>query len=165
MQTETTNEHRWLQKLVGKWMAEGEAMMGPDTPPQKWKIPEQVGAVGDLWVQGRSEGEMPGCGQAVTVMTLGYDPTRKHFVGTFIGSMMTHMWIYEGDLEADGRTLTLRADGPTFTPEGKLVPGKTSKFRDVIAFQDDDNRTLTSFMQGDDGEWMQIMQARYRREK
>ncbi|MFP3740863.1 DUF1579 family protein, partial [Burkholderia sp. SIMBA_019] len=68
-------------------------------------------------------------------------------------------------LEADGRTLTLRADGPTFTPEGKLVPGKTSKFRDVIAFQDDDNRTLTSFMQGDDGEWMQIMQARYRREK
>ncbi len=73
------------------------------------------------------------------------------------------MGLREGDLEADGRTLTLRADGPTFTPEGKLVPGKTSKFRDVIAFQDDDNRTLTSFMQGDDGEWMQIMQARYRR--
>ncbi len=94
MQTETTNEHRWLQKLVGKWMAEGEGGDGAGHPAEV-EDSEQVGARGRrLWVQGRSEGEMPGCGHAVTVMTLGYDPTRKHFVGTFIGSMMTHMWVY-----------------------------------------------------------------------
>ncbi len=165
MKIEPTNEHRWLHKLVGKWVAEGEAQMGPDAAPEKWKIPEQFSLVGDVWVQSRSEGEFPGCGQSTTVMTLGYDPARKHFVGTFIGSMMTHMWIYEGDLEADGRTLTLRADGPAFTPDGNVVAGKMARYRDVIAFQDDDNRTLTSFMQADNGEWTQIMQARYRREK
>lgn len=41
-------------------------------------------------------GEMPGGGIATTMMTLGYDPARKWFVGTFIGSMMTHMWVYAG---------------------------------------------------------------------
>lgn len=164
MNIETTNEHRWLHRLVGNWMAEGEAQMGPDGPTEKWKIPEQVDKVGDVWVQTRSEGDFPGCGPAATVMTLGYDPARKHFVGTFIGSMMTHMWVYEGDLEADGKTLTLRADGPAFGPDGTVVPGKMAKYRDVIAFQDDNNRTLTSFMQADDGSWNQIMQARYRRE-
>lgn len=164
MNIETTNEHRWLHRLVGNWMAEGEAQMGPDGPTEKWKIPERVDKVGDVWVQTRSEGDFPGCGPAATVMTLGYDPARKHFVGTFIGSMMTHMWVYEGDLEADGKTLTLRADGPAFGPDGTVVPGKMAKYRDVIAFQDDNNRTLTSFMQADDGSWNQIMQARYRRE-
>ncbi|WP_423200071.1 MULTISPECIES: DUF1579 domain-containing protein [unclassified Cupriavidus] len=163
MKTEATPEHRWLAKLVGNWIAEGEVRMEPDAPPQKWQMPEQVNAIGDVWVQGRAEGEMPGCGHGVTMMTLGYDPARKHFVGTFIGSMMTHMWVYEGDLEADGRTLTLRADGPAFSPDGKVVEGKMAKYRDVIAFRDDNHRTLTSFMQGDDGEWTQIMQAEYRR--
>ncbi|GAA0843179.1 DUF1579 domain-containing protein [Cupriavidus pauculus] len=165
MKTEITNEHRWLHKLVGKWIGEGEAQMGPDTPAQAWKIPEEVSQIGDLWVQGRSEGDFPGCAAATTVMTLGYDPSRKHFVGTFVGSMMTHMWIYEGDLEADGKTLTMRADGPSFTPDGNIVEGKMAKYRDVVAFEDDDTRTLTSFMQTDDGQWMQIMQARYRRQK
>ncbi|SDC90460.1 Protein of unknown function [Cupriavidus sp. YR651] len=164
MKTETTNEHRWLQKLAGKWIGEGQAQMGPGTEPEKWRIPEQVSLIGDVWVQCRAEGEMPGCGLSTTVMTLGYDPARKHFVGTFVGSMMTHMWVYEGDLEADGRTLTLRADGPAFTPEGNVVAGKSARYRDVIAFQDDNTRTLTSFMQGDNGEWMQIMQATYRRQ-
>ncbi|AVA34843.1 uncharacterized protein DUF1579 [Cupriavidus metallidurans] len=165
MKIEATNEHRWLQKLVGRWVGEGEAQMGPEAPPEKWKIPEQVSQVGDVWVQARAEGEFPGCGSAVTIMTLGYDPVRKHFVGTFIGSMMTHMWVYEGDLEADGRTLTLRADGPAFGADGNVVEGKTAKYRDVVAMVDDDHRTLTSFMQADNGEWMQIVQARYRREK
>ncbi len=76
--------------------------------------------------------------------------------------MMTHV-----DLRGRPRGRWPHADAarrwPDLHAEGKLVPGKTSKFRDVIAFQDDDNRTLTSFMQGDDGEWMQIMQERYRR--
>jgi hypothetical protein len=165
MNIEATNEHRWLQKLVGRWVGEGEAQMGPEAPPEKWKIPEQVSAVGDVWVQARSEGEFPGCGPSATIMTLGYDPVRKHFVGTFIGTMMTHMWVYEGDLDADGRTLTLRANGPAFGPDGNVVEGKTAKYRDVVALVNDDHRTLTSFMQTDGGEWIQIMQANYRREK
>ena len=49
---------------------------------------------------------MPDGGPATMIMTLGYDPAKKRFVGTFIGSMMTNLWVYEGELErqrADAR--------------------------------------------------------------
>ena len=42
-----------------------------------------------------------------TLMTLGYDPRKKRFVGTFVGSMMTNLWIYDGELDKDERVLTL----------------------------------------------------------
>ncbi|QBY51408.1 DUF1579 domain-containing protein [Cupriavidus oxalaticus] len=160
MKTEAQKEHRWLQRLAGEWMAEGEAVMGPDQPAQKWQIPESVTGIGELWVQGTAQGDMPGCGPATTVMTLGYDPARKHFVGTFIGSMMTHLWVYEGDLDAGGQQLTLRAEGPDCSGNGRTV-----QYRDVIAFKDDNERTLTSFMQGENGEWTEIMKATYRRKR
>ncbi|CAG9170570.1 hypothetical protein LMG23992_01648 [Cupriavidus laharis] len=158
MNTEALNEHRWLQRLVGEWIATGEAQMSPDQPPEKWEMPERVSRVGDLWVQCVSQGEMPGCGSATTVMTLGYDPARKHFVGTFIGSMMTYLWTYEGDLDASRQELALRAEGPDNAGSGKMA-----QYRDVIRFTDDDHRTLTSYIQGANGEWTQFMSANYRR--
>lgn len=159
MQIEAQKEHRWLQRLLGNWMAEGEAVMGPDQPVQKWEIPERVSGIGDVWVQCVAQGDMPGCGPAATVMTLGYDPARKHFVGTFIGSMMTHLWVYEGDLDEGGQQLTLRAEGPDCSGNGRMV-----QYRDVITFRDDDHRELTSYMQGENGEWTQIVKASYRRQ-
>ncbi len=32
-------------------------------------------------------------------MTLGYNPDTKRYLGTWIGSMMTHMWVYDGVIE------------------------------------------------------------------
>jgi hypothetical protein len=55
---------------------------------------------------------MPG-GAATTMMTLGYDPHRKRYVGTWIGSMMTHLWVYGCELDASERVLTLNAEGPS----------------------------------------------------
>ena len=92
-------------------------------------------------------------------MTLGYDPARKHFVGTFIGSMMTHLWVYEGDLDEGGQQLTLRAQGPDCSGNGRMV-----QYRDVITFRDDNHRELTSYMQAENGEWTQIVKATYRRQ-
>ena len=68
---------------------------------------------------------MPGGGPATTLMTLGYDPEKKRFVGTWIGSMMTHLWIYDGALDAAGKVLTLDAEGPSFAGDGTHgeVPG------------------------------------------
>jgi Protein of unknown function (DUF1579) len=52
---------------------------------------ESVRSFGSLWVVAEGQGEMPGCGPARTMMTLGYDPQRQRYVGTFIVSMMTHL--------------------------------------------------------------------------
>lgn len=35
MPVQPQKEHQWLQKLVGEWTYESEALMGPDQPPVK----------------------------------------------------------------------------------------------------------------------------------
>ena len=155
MNAQPQAEHQWLQKLVGEWTSEMEAVMGPDKPPEKFVGTESVRSIGGLWTMGEGR---PGGGTAVTVMTLGFDPARKRFVGTFVGSMMTHMWLYEGTVDTAGKVLTLDTEGPNFAAEGKM-----SKYKDVIEFVSDDHRTLTSHMQGDDGTWTKFMTAHYRR--
>ena len=78
-------EHRWLQQLVGAWTLDGEATMELGQPPATFTGTERVRSLGDLWFLAEGEGEMPGGGTATTLMTLGYDPQKGRFVGTFIG--------------------------------------------------------------------------------
>jgi hypothetical protein len=159
MVPEPTDEHRFLLKLVGHWRIEGEAMMGPDKPPETMTGTEHVRALGKLWTLGEGNmGQMPDGSDAVTLMTLGYDPAKGRFVGTFIGSMMTHMWIYDGVLDPALNALTLTAKGPNMSGDGSMTD-----YRDVITFLSDDHRTLESFMPGEGGVWNSFMKAHYRR--
>jgi hypothetical protein len=169
MQVEPQAEHKWLQKLVGQWTVEGECSMGPDQPTMKSTGTETVRSVGGLWTlgEGRGEwtlgedrGEMPGGGEMTSYMTLGYDPAQKRFVGTFIASEMTHLWIYNGALDAAGKVLTLDAEGPDFSGGPGMV-----KWQDIIEFVSDDHRTLKSRLQRPDGKWQNFMSAQYRRKK
>lgn len=160
MNAEPQEEHRWLQKLVGDWAYEAEAVMRPGQPPTKSQGTESVRSLGGLWVVGQGEGECPGGGPATTLVTVGYDPRTKRFVGTWIGSMMTHLWVYDGSLDAAGKVLTLEAEGPDFAGGGKMA-----KYQDITEFRSDDHRVLTSQVLGDDGQWRPFMTAHYRRRK
>ena len=151
-------EHEWLQRLVGAWTA---SMPPPpeapaDAPPPEWT--ERVRSLQGLWVVGESDGEMPGMGPVSNVITLGYDPAKQTFVGTFVSSMMPNLWVYEGALEEDGTALALLTEGPDFEDATK-----TSRYREVIAFQDPDRRTFTSSVATEDGGWREIMRVEYRR--
>jgi hypothetical protein len=159
MKTEPQKEHEWLQKLVGEWTYDVEAAMEPGRPPEHFKGTESVRSLGGLWIVAEGEGEMPGGGIARTMMTLGYDPHRQRYVGTWVGSMMTHMWLYEGELDEAAKELTLDTEGPGATE------GKMEKFKDVIELESDDLRVLTSHMLGEDGAWYGFMRANYRRKK
>ena len=161
MHAEPQKEHHWLQKLVGEWAYEHEASMGPDQPKETFRGTEIVRSIGGLWTVGEGSGDMPGGGTAKTIMTLGYDPQKQRFVGTFIGSMMTFLWVYEGTLDAAGKVLTLDAEGPNFAPGAQGM----AKYKDAIEFVSDDHRTLTSRMLGPDGQWHEFMVAHYRRKK
>lgn len=92
------------------------------------------------------------------LMTLGYDPQKQKYVGTWIGSMMAHLWLYEGTLDAEGKVLTLNSEGPNCADEGKLAT-----FKDVIEFPNDYQRVHSSYLLGDDGEWSRVMTTNYRR--
>jgi hypothetical protein len=157
MKAEPQKEHRWLERLVGEWEYEHEATMGPGQPPMKSRGTESVRSLG-VWVLCEGKWQMPDGSPATMIITLGYDPAKKRFVGTFIGSMMTNLWLYDGQLE--GNVLTLDAEGPSFTD-----PNKTAKYQDIIEIVSDDHHTLSSQVQADDGQWRRFMTAHYRRRK
>lgn len=156
MASQVQKEHQWLQKLVGDWTFQGEATMEPGKPAEKFEGIESVRSLGDLWIVAEGFGEMPCAGPARTIMTLGFNPQSKRFVGTFIASMMAHLWVYDGDLDGPGTTLVLDTEGPD-------KAGKMIKFRDAIELKGDDRRTLTSHTLGDDGLWRKFMEATYLR--
>jgi hypothetical protein len=84
-----------------------ECVMGPGKPPMKSRGAESMRSIGGLRTLGEGSGEMPDGGRMTSIMTLGYDPQKQRFVGTFIASIMTHMWKCEGTLDASGKALTL----------------------------------------------------------
>lgn len=147
-------EHLWLQRLVGEWTVEGECQMGPDQPPMKTTGQETVRPLGGFWIIGE------GSGMCSSIITLGYDPVAKRFVGTFIAAEMTHLWPYNGSLDASGQKLTLDSEGPSFAGDGTML-----KYQDIIEFITDNHRTLSSQYLGDDGQWKHFMTAHYRRSK
>ena len=97
MNAEPLKEHRWLEGLVGDWTYESEPCGVPGQEPAKFTGTESVRSMGGLWVVGESQSQMPGGGPAQMMITLGFDPGRKRFIGTWVGSMMTNMWVYEGE--------------------------------------------------------------------
>jgi hypothetical protein len=159
MNIEPQKEHHWLQKLVGEWTYETEVTMGSDQPAEKATGTERVRSLGDLWILAEGQGEMPGCGTANTMMTLGYDPQKQRYVGTWVGSMMTYLWLYDGELDTAETMLSLNSDGPAMTGEG------LAKYRDVIEFKSDDHRVMTSHVLGEDGQWHHFMTANYWRKQ
>src|SRR5262245_18998495 len=121
---------------------------------------ESVRSLGGLWTLGEGKSEMPGGAVAETLMTLGYDPAKGRFVGSFVGSMQTYLWPYDGALDKTGKKLILDAEGPSLTDESRMI-----KYQDTIEFINPDHRTLSSQFLGDDGEWVMFMTAHYRRKK
>jgi len=159
MKVEITPAHRWLDRLVGEWTGKS-GMTGPDGQPMPpWT--ETVRSLYGVWVVAETDSVMPGTGErAATRMTLGYDSRRGRYIGSWVGTMMEHMWVYDGELDQSGKALTLNTEGPDFAAGAGMA-----NYRDVITFIDDDTRTLTSFQQAPDGSWKQIMSVEYRRNK
>ena len=103
---------------------------------------------------------MPGGDFATSVMTLGYDTGRKRFVGSWIGSMMTHQWVYDGELDASERVLTLNSEGPSFSGDGSM-----SKYQDVIELKGKTCGRSPAACCTPDGKWQPFMTVEYRRKK
>jgi hypothetical protein len=157
MQTpEPQEQHRWLHQLVGEWTFEHECNMGPDQPPMKCAGKQSTRALGELWIIGDITSSLPDGSPGQSVITLGFDIARLKFVGTFIASCMTHLWPYEGSLDASGKVLTLDSEGPSFSGDGTMA-----RYQDIIEILDRDHHTMTSRVQSADGTWTQFMHGTY----
>src|SRR5262249_51672987 len=145
---EQSKEQAWLKRFVGEWEAESSGtkvtetvhMLGP------WTIAEIKVDIKNDPMHG--------------MMTLGYDPQKKKYVGTWIDSKTSYLWVYEGTVDPAGNVLTLETEGPN-----PMVPGKLFKARDVHTFTGRDHRSLTSSMVGQDGKWHTFQTVNYQRKK
>jgi hypothetical protein len=153
-------EHQWLEKFIGTWTVEGEMTMASGLPAQKFSGTESARWLGGFWVVSDGKGDMPGHGPSELITCLGYDPRKGRYVSAFLGSMMPNLWVSEGTVDAAGKVLTLESEGPSM--DGGAG---TSQYRDVIEFQSDDHRVMTSYVKGADGEWQVMMVGHYRKQK
>ena len=155
----SVEQHAWLRQLEGEWTAELESPGSPDAPATTKSGVERVRAIGELWTVSEinvATDDVP----LIGVQTLGFDPKRAKFVGTWIDASSSHLWVYEGTLDAGGTKLTLEAEGPDLA-----TPDRLARYRDVIEVKDADRRVVTSSIQRDDGAWNLCATIRYQRRK
>ena len=107
--------------------------------------------IGGLWVINEMKGDLAGT-TVIGIQTIGFDPSKQKYVGTWVDSMSNHMWHYEGTLDETGKILTLQAEGPNMMADGKLA-----KFEDEYEFKSADEIAISSRMLGDDGKWITFL--------
>lgn len=161
MQTsEPTSEHLFLMQLLGDWDLESEFVMGPDQPPQRSTGTQTTRALGSLWTLGEMESSMPDDQPMRSLMTLGFDPDLGKFVGSFVSECMTFQWLYKGSLDTARRVLTLDAEGPSFSGDGRMV-----KYQDIIEVVDKDSYLFSSQYRDENGNWIKFMNGKHSRKK
>jgi hypothetical protein len=150
-------QHEWLQRFVGEWDADVEAYMAPGQPPMQTKGVSRARMLGGFWLIEEGQNTMM---PYAFILTLGFDPQKKKYVGTWIDTMMGHLWKYEGTVDSTGKILTLDTEGPNPMEDGKI-----GKVREVTEFKNDDLRVLTSTRLADDGTSTKIMTVTLRRKR
>ncbi len=144
---EPQKEHELLQRFVGQWETEAEASAGPDQPAMKCHGKMHTRALGRFWIVSEVENDMMGTTMRAA-QTIGFDPETNKYVGTWVDSVMNHLWKYEGSFDEASQTLTLEAEGPSM-----IASGETGLFRDVYIFKSPDRIDTKAQMQ-QDGEWI-----------
>ena len=149
-------QHQWLGQYVGEWDVTSETQTAPDAEPTTATSTESVRSIGPLWVMGEGA-----AGEAFrSVLTLGYDPEQKLFVGTWIDSATPYLWHFTGRLDEAKQVLILETEGPRWG-----VMGTRAKYRERHEFVDADHRTTASSIQNDDGSWFTFLRTDCHRKK
>ncbi|MEX0936889.1 MAG: DUF1579 domain-containing protein [Pirellulales bacterium] len=155
---EPTSQHQWLQQLVGQWDAEVHLFIEGQAPVVS-KGTLHVRPVGAFWTVGEHQGQF--LDQPFTgLQTLGYDPEKRKYVGTWVDSVSGYLWRHEGDLNESGSALTLSTEGPC-----PARPGQLSEFKEVIEVKSKDRQVFTSSIKNEEGEWTTNMKIIYHRKK
>lgn len=152
-------EHQWLTKFVGNWDVVSEGTTGEGEPPIRGKAVMKSSMLGKLWIVNASDTEIAGT-RMKSIQMIGYDPTKKKYVGIWADSIINHMWHYEGHVDESGKKIVLDAEGPSMQGDGTLA-----KYRDAFEFKDDDTIIATSSMLGPDNQWIVIMSGTATRRK
>jgi len=151
-----TKEHKLLKFDVGTWDATMKIWPYPGaTPIEGTAVERNVLLPGGFWLLSRFDGKM-GDMKFNGAGTFGYDPIEKKFTGTWIDSMSPHMLTMKGDYDEATQTLTMMG-------ENREPNGKMQKSKEIAKSIDENTRHFEMHMQGDDGQYFQMMEINYKR--
>jgi hypothetical protein len=148
----------FLRGLAGEWSVESEARLGPGLDPVRSEARESARLIGGKWLVAEGSGVTPNGQPFTSILTLGPGSSGEGFVGTWIDSMQSHMWVYSGSLDAAGRVLTLETEGPVFGD-----PTRPARYREIIEVPDPHRKVMRSLILGPDGQWFEFARSEYRR--
>jgi len=114
-----TAEHKLIHQGIGTW--EGTLTMhmpGMSTEP----VPstEVVTAMGPFWTTSRFECDFMGM-PFVGAGSMGYDPNKKKYLGTWIDNMSPALAVMEGEMDKESGKLTMHYEAMNMMT-GKLSP-------------------------------------------
>lgn len=147
-------EHQWLDQLIGTWSFE-HACQTPDGTASNTTGTMTCRSLDGMWLICESTGGSPEEPWS-SIMTLGFDIAQNKYVGTFIGTMMSFIWHYVGELDAAGKKLPLVSEGPTFDGSGRC------RYRDTVEIVDSNTWLFRSELE-DQGSWVQFMNGTHTR--
>jgi hypothetical protein len=98
--------HKMFANLAGSWITKTRAWMDPDKPPMEGTgTCKQKMILDGRYLQQEYTGEMMGS-PFTGINLIGYDNHTKKYVSTWIDSMSTGIYYFEGTASADGKTIT-----------------------------------------------------------
>ncbi len=150
--------HKMLASLVGSWTTKTKGWMEPDKPPMEGTgTCEQKMILGGRYLQQDYSSEMMGS-PFTGINVIGYDNHTKKFVSTWIDSMSTGIYYFEGNASADGKTITQRCscDDPV---QGPII------WRSVTKFVDDDTQEYEMYITPKAGKEKKMMEMTVTRKR
>ena len=158
--------HKLLGSLAGTWAFTTKMWMNPDpkAPPSESKgtavrKPVMEGRYFIVDVTGKMP--MPGPDGKIKEMDFkgmsieGYDNGKKKFVATWIDNMSTMIMMSEGTYDATAKTFT-------YNTECEMMPGRTTRIREVVKIVDNDHHTFEWYddSRGTEAKTMEISYTR-----
>jgi hypothetical protein len=149
-------QHDFLKQDVGTWDATVEMFTAPGAKPEVAKGTETVSMVGPFWQVSQFKSQL--MGQPFSGLgTLGYDPTEKKFLGTWVDSMTPGLSRVEGTYDPEKKTLT-------GTMDARDMNGNAAKFRETTEWKDPNTRVFTMYgPKTADGKEPVMMRISYKR--
>jgi hypothetical protein len=150
--------HKVLEGMAGKWITKTKAWMEPGKPPSdSTGTCEAKMLLGGRYLQQEYMGDMMGS-TFTGINIIGFDNYTKKYVSTWIDSMSTGIYFFEGTSSADGKTITQesRYDDP--------VQGPTT-WRSVSRIVDANSMEYEMFITGKVGKDEKMMEMTLTRKK
>ena len=145
------DEHSRLMATVGVWDAE-ISMATPDGNTASTGV-ENVKKLGELWTVADFEYEFMG----VPVQghgTMGYDPAKKKYIGTWVESGSPFISTLEGEYDEEKNAIVYKM-------QGKDPEGNDAEYRIITAAQDDTHRSFELHAKIGEDEYMKVLTINY----